>query len=296
MTSHDRSLNQWIWRVWIRATIPLLCLAVLLSNPDHPYWAGALFAISAGDNVIHGVAGALLRSAPHDRDAAWRDTAYAAAFYLVFVHSTRVPALALAPTVLAEAAVVFGWRYFYPLLTVEMVLLILRMGMMGYNHHRLVHPSWSIGVAAASILAGLLGLQVARLKQAEAEIAGQRIHLKRAIEDLLTLALAERGQVNPAVRSHLNEIFAVADAVPTRELGRRLSELTARKLEAAHLLTAEEQDIVRLMGHGLSLADIAARVHRSEAEVRARVAAIVHRTNLYGLEQGKRGLWRRPGH
>lgn len=273
----------------IRSTIPLICLAVVLSHPDHADWALVFFAASGVDVASQWLARAVTGPVRAHRDAARRDLVYAIGFYVIFMQSLRIPALALAPPVLTEVAVVFGRAYFYPAAAAEGLLAALRMGLMAYRHHHLPHPEWSVGVAVVSVLSGMLGLEIIRLDQIDADIARQRAQLQAALKELLTLTLSQSGISETALLQEnlelmLADICTVANRAKARDLGRQLGELIAARLAAVTLLTPREREVLQLVPQGLSYRAMAHRLQVSEGTVRAHMASIMRKAKVHSRD------------
>lgn len=296
----------------IRATIPLICLTVLWSNPQFHVFLLGLFFVSLLDVLAGLVIQLLLHPNLWDyRFAAIRDALYALVFYFAFLHSVRVPALMLVPSVLTEVFVLFGARVFYRTVILEIALVLTRMGIMQHRLHHLQHPAWSIGIGVASVVTGLLGFEITRLEELQANIVHQRKQLKEALTEMLTTTLSPNGigvgvlqQEN--ISQMLEEICQGANRSKGREIGQRLAQVIAIKQAATNLLTTRELDVLRLVSENKSYRQIAERLQVSEGTVRAHAAAIMRKADVHSREEMvkwarkhellpvEQGLWNNP--
>lgn len=275
----------------IRATIPLVCLAVLWSTPgDHFILLGLLIVNSL--DVLAGLMVLLLRR-PTLWDyqfAAIRDALYALIFYFTFVQSLHSPALALVPSVLTEVFVLFGPKAFYRAVAVEIVLMFGRMLTMQHRMHQLRHPAWSIGIAVASIIMGLLGLEITRLEELQANILRQREQLKETLTEMLTTTLYSSGIGEGVLKREnislmLEEICSAANRSKGREIGQHLGRVIALKHAASSLLTARELEVLSLVAQHKSYRQIALHLQVSEGTVRAHAAAIMRKVEVHSRDE-----------
>ena len=264
-----------------------MCLVVLWSSPGfHPFILG-LCVVSAFDVVGVSLAQRLRSPSLWDsRFAAIRDAAYALVFYSAFVQSPQTPALILFPSVLTELFVLFGSRTFYRGVILEICLVFIRMAAMAHRLHHLLHPSWSIGIGVASVVTGLLGLEISRLEELQGSIVRQREQMRETITEMLTATLSSSGVGDGVVQQEnisqmVEEICRAANRSKGREIGKRLAQAVAIKQAAASLLTSREQEVLRLVAQSKSYRQIAQRLQVSEGTVRAHAAAIMRKANVH---------------
>ncbi|MEB3100756.1 helix-turn-helix transcriptional regulator [Ferviditalea candida] len=275
----------------IRATIPLICLMVLLSNSGSRLFLLGLFLVNALDVLGGFIAQLVWQPSLWDyRFAVMRDAAYALVFYIAFILSPQVPALVLVPSVLTELFVLFGFRVFYRAVILEIVLIFTRMAWIGYHHHRLLHPAWSIGICVASVIMGLLGLEITRLEELQNKIRRQREQLKETLTEMLTNTLSPNGLSDRVLKQEdisqmLEEICQAANRSKGREIGQRLAQVIAVKQTAANLLTPRELEVLGLASEKKSYRQIAQQLQVSEGTVRAHAASIMRKAEVHNREE-----------
>ena len=278
--------------VWVRVTIPMICLATLWSTAGHDLFALVLLFISAVDVAAVGLGPrSFLRLNLLDaRYAVVRDAIYALAFYMVFINTPGIPALALAPSVLIESYVVFGSQIFIRAVMVELLLTTVRMAVMFFRFQQGWRPYWAIGIGVATIMAGLLGMEITRLQQLRSDIILERRRLKETLTEMLTTTLSPSG-IGAGVLSQkgvdqmLDEFCQVADRAKGREIGLTLAKVIASKLEASSLLTSREFEVLSLVAEGKSYRQIAQILYVSSGTVRAHVAGIMRKANVHSRDE-----------
>lgn len=277
--------------LWIRATIPLICLAILWSDPDRNLFVLGLLLISTFDIAIGLRPQFFLRSILLDfRYMAVRDIVYALAFYVVSIYNHHVPALALAPSVLAEIYIVFGPRIFYRAVLVQLILIAVRMATMFYKFHLQWRPFWAVVIGIASIMTGLLGMEIARLEELRADIILQRQRLKETLTEILATTLSPSGigvgvLAQENISQMLEEVCHAANHAKGHEVGLILAQLITSKLEAANLLTPRELEMLSLVAEGKSYRQIAQILQVSGGTVRAHVASIMRKADVHSRDE-----------
>ena len=275
--------------ILIRATFPLILLAVLWSRPSIHVFILGLAIVSALD-VLGVVLQNVIRPNLWDcQFAAVRDVVYALTYYIVFIQNPQIPDLVLIPTVLAEVFVLFGYRVFFTALILEMTLLVVRMATI-YHAYHLIHPTWAMLIGVASVVMGLLGLEIKHLEELQVEITEQQEHLKNTLTEMLATTLSPSGIDEELLRQEnispmIEEICHEANQSKGREIGRRLAQIIAVKQAAANLFTSRELEVIILVSQNKSYRQIAEQIQVSEGTVRAHAASIMRKADVHSRDE-----------
>lgn len=275
--------------VWLRAMIPLICLAVLISSPGQQMVEDVLL-VSSIDVAWQLWRQSRLHSEVGDpRFSVTRDSIYALLFFVANFHSTEVPALAISPVVVAEILVVFGWRYFAWGISLEATFLVARMSAVRITTHHFVHPAWMMLVVVASIASAIFGLALSRLNLVRLSISQQRAMMKDSLTEMLQTTFAEGGlgdeTAYDSIRQMIEEICRSADPDKGRQLGLRLAHLIALRQNCANLLTARERELLLYLASGLTYRQIAGKLIVSEGTVRAHAASIMRKADVHSRQE-----------
>lgn len=275
--------------LFIRLTFPLLILAILSANPIPRIFVLGLFIINILDVIGVLIQHAFKPSLWDCRFAAIRDTIYTLAFYVVFLQNPHISVLVLFPSTLAELFLLFGYGVFYRTIILEMVLLIVRMAII-YHEYHVLHPTWAILIGVASIIMGLLGLEIKHLQELEDDIRQQQERLKETVTKILATSLSPSGidentlqQAN--ITPLIGEICEVANTSTGEEIGQRLAELILQKQAAVKLFTTRELEIILWMSQDKSYRQIAEKLQVSEGTIRAHSASIMRKANVHSRSE-----------
>ena|GEM_PF-6732615 len=269
----------------IRVTFPLILIAVIWSTPTVNWIILGLLALNLLD-FAGGIIQLLWQPKLLDyRFAVFRDVMYTLVFYLVAVDNPHISALILFPSALTEIFVVFGSRVFIRALIFEFVLLVVRMTTMYVTYHRL-HPSWAILICTASVIMGLLGLEIRRLEQLETNLTQRQEELKKTLAELVSTTLANSGideelLTEEDITPLLEQICEEADMSKAREIGERMARVITAKQEASKLLTTRELEVLALAAEDHSYSQIAKLLLLSEGTVRAHAASIMRKIGVH---------------
>ncbi|QQE79251.1 helix-turn-helix transcriptional regulator [Alicyclobacillus sp. SO9] len=269
----------------IRATFPLIILAVLVSNQGPHFWLLGFFILSLLD-FIGGIIQLIWKPGLIDyKFAAVRDVIYAAAFYLLVLQNIHIPAMMLAPSALAEVFVLFGYRVFLRAFIAEALMLVVRMSTVYYKYH-FIHPNWAIMICTASLVMGLLGLEIKRMEELQREIVLQQRDLKATLAEMVTATLSSSGidkafiqqkKINPM----LEEICEQASLAKGREIGQHLADAIAERQAIADLFTSRELEVLEMAVEEQSYRQIAEQLQVSPGTVRAHVASIMRKAGVH---------------
>ena len=284
--------------VWLRALIPLICAAILMTSPDQPAVEDVM-VVSAVDTAYqlwrHLRAGNVAKDY---RFAISRDAAYSMLFYVANFHSSEVPALAITPVVVAEVLTAFGWRYFLFGLGGESILVAAHMGTVKMTTHHFMHPGWMMEVVVASVASTIFGIALSHLQRVNSEFSRQRTLMKESLTQMLQATLSDGGCAveitEDSLRQMIDEICRSANPEKGRQLGARLAEIVSTRHGSKMLLTAREQEMLGFLATGLSYRKIAARLYLSEGTVRAHAASIMRKADVHS--RGEAVEWARAQH
>ena len=273
----------------IRATFPLMFLAVLWLSPQPDWFILGLFSLSFLDFLGGIIQFVWQPNLFDDRFAVARDVIYALSYYIFFVHNPQISALMVFPSVLAELFVVFDYRVFFRAVIVEIALLIIRMATI-YSFYHQLHPTWAILICTASVVMGLLGLEIARLEELQVNIVRQQRELKETLTAMLTTTLANSGIDEGVLHQEnislmLEDICQDANQSKGREIGQRLAQVIAIKQAAAGLLTSRELEVLVLASENHSYGKIAKHLQVSEGTVRAHAASIMRKAEVHSRNE-----------
>lgn len=273
----------------IRITFPLVIVAVLSANPVPRVFIFGLLIINVLDVVGVLVQHVFKPSLWDCQFAAVRDTIYALVFYSAFIQNPHVPVLVLFPSTLAELFLLFGYRIFYRAIILEMVLLVVRMAIIYHEYHAL-HPTWAILIGVASIVMGLLGLEIKQLQELQENIEHQQDQLKETLTKILATMLSPSGIDEDTLHREnisplIDEICEVANTAKGKEIGERLAEIIATKQAAVNLFTARELEIILLISQDNSYRQIAEKLQVSEGTIRAHAASIMRKADVHSRSE-----------
>lgn len=274
----------------IRATFPLIFLALLWTGQHSRMLIFGFLLISFLD-VAEGIIQQFFwRITSWDlRFAAWRDTFYALAFYILFIQNPQISALVLAPTVLAELYILFGQRAFIRAVYIEIALLIVRMVTI-YRIHHLLHPTWAILICVASVIMALLAIEITQLEKLHEQITRQQAQLKETLTEMLTVTLSPNGidkevLLQENIGPLLEDICVMANCTKGMEIGRRLAQVIATRQSAANLITHREREVLELISENISYRKISEQLQVSEGTVRAHAASIMRKADVHSRNE-----------
>ena len=275
--------------VWIRFLVPLVCAAVLVSDPNQPLVL-VIFIASLADAGLQLLRlGAKRQAMVNFRFALSRDAIYATVFFVANFHSTVIPALAISPIVVTELLLALGWRYFLIGFSLEMLLIVLRMGTVRMTTHHFVHPVWMMEVLIATAASTIFGLTLSSLHKVHEDIVAQRTLMKESLTQMLQATLAGDGLdgeiSEESIRLMIEEICKKADPEQGRQLGNRLAHLLALRQSSKSLLTTRERELLFYLASGLSYSKIAAKLVVSEGTVRAHAASIMRKADVHTRQE-----------
>lgn len=274
--------------LWIRALIPLICAGLLLSSPDHPLLQDILVVSAADTGLQAWRTTRKMRVAIDARFALSRDAVYAMLFFVGNFHSDTVPALAIAPVVVAEVLTVFGWPYFILGVASEMILGIFHMGTVRLSVHHFEHPAWMMELIIASTASVIYGITFSHLRSARDDMSRQRVLMKESLTQMLHTTFADKGMetelTQDEIRHMIEEICQSANPEKGRQLGSRLAQILSNRQSAQCHLTTRERELLGYLATGLSYSKIARKLIVSEGTVRAHSASIMRKLGVHSRQ------------
>ncbi len=277
----------------MRLIIPFLCVGEVLTDPRHSLIALVLAGVGLTDILFQFLWPPQDATGPSSLKAvSLRDAGYALVFYWAYLHNPQVPALLLAPLVLAEMMVSFPLAVAKGAIALEMGLLGFRIFSLDHYGHPFIHPSWPIGVGIATLVAYLLGRQIKEV----AEANYQALITKQRAKAVMAAILEEARKNNNSGRFASSGILDGMDALldqacdewvseaQCQEIASHLSSMLKDTMQQEHILTEREREVLALMCQGHSYRQIARLLVVSEGTVRAHAASIMRKAQVHNRQ------------
>ncbi|AEJ39084.1 transcriptional regulator, LuxR family [Sulfobacillus acidophilus TPY] len=273
-----------------RLVLPVLCFIAVISHPHFAFWAVTIGVVTFIDALTQWRWG----KTPDDphvlRHWTWRDAGYALWFYLAYLKDAQVPALLLAPLVIMEAYFAYPRRFTLWFMAIEGILLGIRMSVMAWLGHPLIHPGWPIGIILATGIACLLAGTIQERHHALVKSARVQQHARWVVSSILhhTGQLTGIGELL-ALSQRWEHLVTTEPELPDprlcQELAQQLAGLILMVERQQQLLTERERDVLQLIQKGLSYREIATRLRVSDGTVRAHAGNLMRKANVHTRQE-----------
>ncbi len=253
----------------LRAVIPLTCLLETLLQPAGRGGFAIVGMIALTD--------LLQQESPKARafslsGAAWRDGAYAAAIYVLFIARVHVPALVLAPVPVMEWALIAT-----PALP---AMVAVRQGL-PFLH--LAWPVYLFAAIATALLISWLLRQHGRSQLAARTMARQH---QEILSHFVSFLLEENnvavtGRQSAAIERLVAMTCGSSAPEVSESLAKEVAVAIKEHLQAQNLLTPREKEILGCMARGYSYRIIAQTLQVSEGTIQAHAANIMQKAGVH---------------
>ena len=267
----------------LRAVIPLTCLLETLLQPG----GRVGFAIVGMIALID----LLRQESPRARAfslsrAAWRDGAYAAAIYVLYIARVHVPALVLAPVPVMEWALLATPALARKLLPALPAMVAVRRMVIVRQGLPFLHLAWPVylfAATAAALLISWLLRQHGRSQLAARTMARQH---QEILSHFVSFLLEENnvavtGHQSAAIERLVTMTCGSSAPEASESLAKEVAAAIKEHLQAQNLLTPREKEILGCMARGYSYRIIAQTLQVSEGTIRAHAANIMQKAGVH---------------
>lgn len=220
---------------------------------------------------------------------AYRDVAYAALFYVVYLPDTNVPALLLGPIILAEFILLHSRRTVYWVMAIQLTLISIRITYIGTHSQWLPHPEWPAAMIVVTFFVYGITSSFRRGLQNQED---SFIMVTRARSVLNAVQIAATTHASPDALALATRLEALVNAPCTahstkecQALTRDLSIWLIKSHQANKLFTAREEEILQYIVQGYTYGEIAHSLQLSKGTVRSHAATLMRKTDTHSRQE-----------